>query len=92
MSGGETVFWVMAIRPLFVLVLVFLAAVVLYLFRRHWPEGRIKHYVLVMVPEAKQQRRQRKESAKRERDLAAYDRGSYYGKRVRELLSERHRQ
>lgn len=91
MSNADTVFWVMVTRPLFLLVIAFLAAVVVYLFRRHWPEGRIKRYFLITRPEAKWQRRLRKEARKRERDLAAYDKGSYYGRRVKELLSSRER-
>jgi NADH:ubiquinone oxidoreductase subunit 5 (subunit L)/multisubunit Na+/H+ antiporter MnhA subunit len=92
MSNAETTFWVMVTRPLLVLVVVFLAALVAYLFRKHWPEGRIKHHFLVVLPEDRRNQRLRKEAAKRERDLAAYDRGSYYGRRVREFLSSRERQ
>lgn len=91
MSNADTVFWVMVTRPIFVLAILFFAACVTYLFRRHWPDGRAKRYFLVTMPEAKRQRRLRKEAAKRERDLAAYDKGSYYGKRARELFLGRHR-
>lgn len=91
MSNADTVFWVMVTRPIFVLIAVFIVAIIVYMFRRHWPEGRIKHHFLVTLPEDRRNQRLRREAAKRERDLAAYDRGSYYGKRLKEFLADRQR-
>lgn len=89
MKNADTVFWVMVTRPLFILAITFLAACVAYLFKRHWPEGRIRRHFLVTRPAAKQQRRLRKEARKRERDLAAYDRGNYYGRRAKQFFAAR---
>jgi NADH:ubiquinone oxidoreductase subunit 5 (subunit L)/multisubunit Na+/H+ antiporter MnhA subunit len=91
MSSADTVFWVMVTRPLFLLVIAFMVAVLVYLFRRHWPDGRIKHYFLVARPEVRRRHRMQKEAEKRERDFAAYDKGNYYGKRIKTLLSDRNR-
>jgi hypothetical protein len=72
-----------------VMAVIFIAAVVVYLFKRWMPDGRIKYYFLITIPEAKKRRRMQAEACKRERQLASYGRGAFLGKRLRRFLSTR---
>lgn len=76
------------LRILFHPILIWLATaafvLVAYLFQRWMPPGRIRSFFLETIPQWRWKRRLRREARRREKQLAAYDRGIYLGKRLRE--------
>jgi hypothetical protein len=88
MKSDNTVFWVMVTRPLFVMIFTLMAVRIAHLFRYWMPEGRIKRFFLVSIPEARCRRRLRAEARKRERQFAAYDRGAHLGRQFKRLLRD----